>query len=415
MKFLIPKLSIILFILTFNLNAQITKVDSLKQLLLNSTEDTTQILLLNNIALEYANLNIDSAWFYIKKAQIINNKLKYSYAEAMEIEYGNELLIANDKFKKEKLKRANYLKLTFIIIIVAIIIIIILIRNRKKLKKSNQLITKKNKIIADQNAELQQYQVLLEEKINKRTDQLETALIKSTENDHLKSEFIENISHEIREPMNVIQGFSEILEVNNKNIDEDHANIIQENIDHLLNLMDDLLELSKFKSGQYKLNITTFSILRMLKDIKTEVLSKRNMLKKEHVEINFDFDNSLPEKFTNDENKINKILNELLNNALKYTDHGNIEISCEFKDNNLIIIIKDTGIGIKQEKLPYIFDPFSKINVEEKRYRGTGIGLSVANSNITALNGSIKASSSKGEGSIFTIVIPNFSKQNTLT
>ena len=667
MKFLIYKLSIILFVLAVNINAQTSKIDSLKQLLLKTTEDTTIVLLLNDIAFEYANKNIDSAWFYARKAQILNNKLKNSFVEARnyliiatlynnemhndsaiyyalkaleissennflktiansylklgaiyfsldelnrahkyfskaqneftklndnlssalclsnianiylkrgkldssltyynkllkefelskakkeiaqtysnigiiwfkkgnyqeaiiyyqkalaidtvlnshnvaifyinigeaqiylkqyknaeknllkgyeiaktqraqhvklssleylsalykekgdfqkslkyyekfktlsdtifnsqknlqllemqtrfeakEKEHENKLLIADNKFKNEELKIANYTKLALsIIIIMALILIIILLRNRKKLKVSNQQITTQNETIADQNTELQRYQVLLEEKISERTDQLETALIKSTESDRLKSEFIENISHEIRTPMNAIQGFSEILAVNNNNIDSHHANIIQENIDQLLNLMDDLLELSKFKSGQYKLHITTFSLLKMLKEIKTNILSKRTILKKEHVEINFDCDDkNLPEKFTNDKNKINKIFKDLLNNALKYTDQGTIETICKFEDNNLIIIIKDTGIGIKQEKLPYIFDPFSKINIEEKRYRGTGIGLSVANSNIIALNGSIKAISSKGKGSVFTVVIPNFNKQNTLT
>jgi signal transduction histidine kinase/tetratricopeptide (TPR) repeat protein len=360
---------------------------------------------------KYKALN-DSLFNSKKNLQIIEIQTRF---ETKEQENKNRLLLADNRLKKEELDRTKDTKMALLaLVFMAIIIIAILLWNKTNLQSYNKQISGQNKIISDQNEELQHYQILLEEKINKRTLELETALIKATESDRLKSEFLENISHEIRTPMNAIQGFSEILETNKKT-DTNYTSIVQENIDQLLNLMDNLLDLSKFKAGQYKLKINSFSLPKMLENLKKDTFERKKQLQKQKIDINFVCDKNIPEEFITDEHKVFKIYQEILNNALKYTEKGHIDINCKHADNKLTITIKDTGIGIKSEKLPFIFEAFNKINIEEKRYRGTGIGLAIVNSSITALNGSITANSTKGEGSTFTIVIPNLGNKKTIT
>lgn len=355
---------------------------------------------------KYKDLN-DSLFNNKRNLQIIEMQEKFNVKEQ---EHQNSLLLADNQLKNEELKRINIKKTSLsVLVFMALLIIGILLRNRTKLKSFNQKISNQNKIISDQNEELQHYQLMLEEQIDEKTNLLETALIKSTESERLKSEFLENISHEIRTPMNAIQGFSELLETNHQ--DRNYTNIIQDNIDQLLNLMDNLLELSKFKAGQYKLNITNFSLPEMFKQLEKQTLETKNILKKSKIKLNFVCNKSIPEKFSTDKQKVFKIYQEIINNALKYTEEGSITINCKHVKNKLSLTITDTGIGIKEEKLPYVFEAFNRINIEEKRYRGTGIGLAIVNSSVSALNGSITVDSKKNKGSSFTITIPNLNNK----
>jgi signal transduction histidine kinase len=313
----------------------------------------------------------------------------------------------DNRLKNAKLKRANSIKIALLIIILlTVFVIIVLLTSQKKLKKLNQKVLSQNKIIKDQNEELMHYQSILEMEISERTDQLEMALIKSLESDRLKKEFIENLSHEIRTPMNAILGFSEILEIENK-VDNKYTEIIRNNMELLLELMDNLLELSKHKAGAYDLKIESFVLKDIFEDFKKYAYQKRKFEKKEHIKLSFKLLNDAKsKKIKTDRHKLMSILQELVNNAIKYTETGSVSVVFSYYENKLSVLIQDTGIGIKKEKIPYIFDAFSKINVANNKYRGTGIGLAFVKNIIDALNGNITVESEVGKGSIFRLVVP---------
>ncbi len=234
---------------------------------------------------------------------------------------------------------------------------------------------------------------------------------KAEESDQLKTEFINNMSHEIRTPMNGILGFSEFL--NKPNLSDikqkQYITIIQNSGHQLMRIINDILEISKLGTKQVKtiekpvclndLLLEHFSIF----DIKAKESKIPLYYKKGLSDINSTI-------FT-DETKINKIISNLLENALKYTNEGFIEFGYKLikhkGDSNIQIYVKDTGIGIKPEKQESIFIRFSQEEKElSKNVGGLGLGLSIAKENAELLGGNIIVKSEKGKGSIFFITIP---------
>jgi len=230
---------------------------------------------------------------------------------------------------------------------------------------------------------------------------------KAEESDQLKTEFINNMSHEIRTPMNGILGFSNFL----KNPDLTDAkrnyyiNIIQNSGKQLMRIIDDILEISKLGTKQVK--VTEKEVC--LNDLLLEHFSIFDIKAKENRTPLY-FKKELSDKkstILTDETKLNKILSNLLENALKFTNTGFIEFGYKIKNNKIEIYVKDTGIGIKPEKQDIIFERFSQ---EEKSLSrnvgGLGLGLSIAKENAELLGGKITLKSEKGKGSTFFVTIP---------
>ena len=243
---------------------------------------------------------------------------------------------------------------------------------------------------------------------------------KAEESDRLKTEFLNNMSHEIRTPMNGILGFSDMLD--NPDISVEKRNvfikIIQSSGNQLLKVIDDILEISILGTKQVKvvdekicLNELLFELFSVF-DIKAKENKNPLYLKK-----------GLSDKestiFT-DKTKLNKILSNLLENALKFTNKGFIEMGYELKNNKLELYVKDTGIGIDSKMHKSIFERFSQGEKDlTKVTGGLGLGLSIAKENTNLLGGSIQLESKKGEGSTFYVTIPynpvyetNMSKKN---
>lgn len=237
------------------------------------------------------------------------------------------------------------------------------------------------------------------------TDELISLRNKTEEANRLKSAFIANMSHEIRTPLNAIVGFSEILS-EDKNIDDEsrkqYLKIVQNNNDMLLRLINDILDLSRLEAGDDALTSdkTDIDINAMLQEI-ARAAALRNTNKNVEIkltELRSDI------CITSDKSRIMQVINNFINNALKFTEEGSIHIEATKQNaNTLCISVTDTGCGIPDNKISSIFERFVKLNTFKQ---GTGLGLSICKSIAEKLNGNIDVKSAIGEGSTFWITLP---------
>jgi len=257
---------------------------------------------------------------------------------------------------------------------------------------------------------------LLEERTN-LIALLEKANIQLRELDKLKSTFLANMSHELRTPMNSIIGYSDLLlDGVDGPINEEQAKSlskISNNARHLLQLLNDLLDLSKIEAGKAELEAEQFNLKELIDSVVPMV---EGMMTKKGLSLDFDIDENLPMVY-GDKNKIKHVLMNLLSNAIKFTDEGGITIRARTSDRGIHrlgeppvfaeVCVEDTGIGIKDEDLGKIFDKFVQADLSTVRqYEGTGLGLSIARGLIAMHNGTIWATSEYGKGSKFYFTIP---------
>ena len=259
----------------------------------------------------------------------------------------------------------------------------------------------------------------LEKEVKRRTvdlvltnQALKKAMQKAESSDILKSTIIANISHEIRTPLTRIVGFSELLTKGALTEDKkrQYVDIIEENTNQLLNIVTSVMELSKMKSDNFKIQYVTFYLHELLDELKIVfdgISSKMNKTEKLVfvVEKNSHYDEVL---VTTDLAKLKKILHGLIHNAVKFTLEGQVRVSYCFDNNGMIeFCVKDEGIGIDEANLEMIFDYFRQEDEgSARRYGGAGVGLSICKGLVMSLGGKIWAHSKKGEGSTFYFSIP---------
>lgn len=243
--------------------------------------------------------------------------------------------------------------------------------------------------------------------LKKVEKELKISKEKAEESNRLKTEFLNNMSHEIRTPMNGILGFSDLL--NNTQLTDAKRkyfiNIIQNSGKQLLHVIDDILEISRLGTKQVKV----FEKEVCLNDLLFELFSVFDIKAKENKTPLY-LKNGLSDKestILTDTSKLNKILSNLLENALKFTNEGSVSFGYNLKNNFLEIFVKDTGIGIEKEKQEIIFERFSQEGkFFSRNIGGLGLGLSIAKENTELLGGNISVESDKGLGSIFQVSIP---------
>ena len=217
--------------------------------------------------------------------------------------------------------------------------------------------------------------------------------------DRLKSAFLANMSHEIRTPLNAIVGFSDLL-VETEELEErqEYIKIVRENNDLLLQLISDILDLSKIEAGTFEFTNGDVDVYLLCEDI------VRSMRMKAKEEVELVLDNHLPVcHVISDRNRIHQVISNFVNNAMKFTSEGSIHVGYQLKDSELEFYVEDTGIGIEKEQLPHIFERFVKLNTF---VHGTGLGLSICQSIVEQLGGRIGVDSEKGKGSRFWFTIP---------
>lgn len=232
--------------------------------------------------------------------------------------------------------------------------------------------------------------------------QLALAKEKAENADLSKSTFLANMSHEIRTPLNAITGFAEILaSANTEEEKAQYQEIIKMNADLLLQLVNDILDMSKIEAGTLEFVYTKVDINLLLSDLRQFFQMKVNDA---GGNIQIIAEPSLPScSIETDRNRVEQVLSNFTTNAIKFTQEGTISIGYEARDTELYFYVTDTGAGIPADKLPEVFGRFVKLNKDKK---GTGLGLSISKTIVNKLEGQIGADSVEGKGSTFWFTIP---------
>ncbi len=244
----------------------------------------------------------------------------------------------------------------------------------------------------------------------KYEDDLKEAKIKAEESDRLKSAFLANMSHEIRTPLNGILGFAELLKDENVSQGQrrEFLEIINSSGRQLLNLINDIIDLSKIEAGQIELMEADCNINSLLNEVFAFFQSTKSDSGKENIEIRFKpgLEDSESEVKI-DSFRLKQILNNLLSNALKFTHLGYIEFGYKLIENNLEFYVKDTGIGVSKDSMDIIFERFRQADDSHSRiYGGTGLGLSICKALVELMDGEIILSGNESEGSKFIFKLP---------
>ena len=240
----------------------------------------------------------------------------------------------------------------------------------------------------------------------RRTElRLKEALQKAEELAELKTQFLSNMSHELRTPMNAVIGLTDVLMREQPRPDQlEHLQVMKFSSNNLLYIINDILDYSRIESGKIDLEKSDFSLTNMLRYLKS---SMKHLAEKNNVEVHLDIDPRIPERINGDENRLIQVMNNLLNNAIKFTNEGSVHIAVRLRELDahhcrLHFSVRDSGIGIPADKHQLIFERFTQASPETTRkYGGTGLGLAIC-SRLLALQGStIHLESSPGKGAEF--------------
>ncbi len=286
---------------------------------------------------------------------------------------------------------------------------IVLLRT-KEIQEQRNIANKQRDEIARQKEKLQDFAAELEDKVRKRTRELEEAKLKAEESDRLKSAFLSNMSHEIRTPMNAIMGFSELLLTSDFNDEEREtfARMVKSNGDALLKLLNDIIDISMIESGQLKFHFSDIDICSFVNDI-FFTFTNSPLFKEKKKSVKFEIVSKIKGSVivNTDKDRLRQVIINLLNNALKFTHEGKIQLGCEDEGDFIKLYVKDTGIGIAKDLLNRIFDRFYKIDkTKNVIYGGNGLGLTIVRNIVEALDGEIGVISEIGEGTTFWFTIP---------
>ncbi|WP_319592129.1 response regulator [uncultured Draconibacterium sp.] len=242
----------------------------------------------------------------------------------------------------------------------------------------------------------------------KSEKELKVAKEKAVESDRLKTLFLTNMSHEIRTPLNGILGFSNLLSqpgLTNENRLY-YGKIIENSGKRLMTIIDDIIDVSMIQSDQIVINYRAFDVNELLLEIYT-THRKLNDTKLKRIKFNFKSTN-VSSLIYSDRAKIYQVLNNLLDNAFKFTQHGKINFGvASITNEQVTFFVKDTGVGIKKEKQQYIFDSFRQAEEGQARaYEGFGLGLAIVSGIVEKLNGTVELNSEYGNGAEFKVILP---------
>ena len=254
---------------------------------------------------------------------------------------------------------------------------------------------------------LQRLNEELELRVARRTEELAAAMVKAQESDRLKSAFLASMSHELRTPLNSIIGFTGVIlqglagPLNKEQTKQ--LNMTRDSARHLLALINDILDISKIEAGQLEILKHPFDMREAIAkalQVVQPLLKKKNIQVRTLIGLNVGILNQ-------DRRRVEQVLINLINNAIKFTERGEVEIECQVREGWLETRVRDTGIGIKPEDMHRLFKPFQQIDTGLARgHEGTGLGLSICHHLVTAMGGTIEVESQWGVGSTFKFTLP---------
>ena len=267
-----------------------------------------------------------------------------------------------------------------------------LLQANHELEERSKTLEDKNQLIVERNLDIQ-----------KKAEELELST-------KYKSEFLANMSHELRTPLNSILLLSRLMYENpEKNLTDEqveYAHVIQSSGNGLLALIDEILDLSKIESGKMDLEYAEASVKEIATDMKSLFAP---IAKEKNLDLRINLNPDLPQKISTDKMRLEQIIKNLLSNALKFTSKGSVDLSISLSNDPMMITfsVKDTGIGIPEEKQQHVFEAFQQADGSTRRkFGGTGLGLSISRELTKLLGGELNLASKEGEGSEFTLTIP---------
>lgn len=247
-----------------------------------------------------------------------------------------------------------------------------------------------------------------EEQLQEAYRQTDEATRSAMQASRAKSDFLSSMSHEIRTPMNAIIGMNDMIIQETKSTQiRSYAFEIRKSGNHLLHVINDILDYSRMETGKTELRIGSYSLSALLNRLYE---AAEEPAREKGLSLSVDADKSLPDRLIGDEERLFQSVRNLLENAVKYTEHGSVKLTVNGvrRDMNLTLFFKvtDTGIGIGRENMQKIFDSFSRVNIERTRnILGTGLGLAITSKLVTMMGGDVSVRSEEGTGSAFTIRI----------
>lgn len=304
-----------------------------------------------------------------------------------------ELGIQQELLKKETQLNKVYLVSGFLFLITTFILFFSLIsvrRFNKSLTSQSGRIAKQNELLTTKNKELDRARQIAEEATK------------------AKSQFLSMMSHEIRTPLNAIIGIVNVMAEDKSDVNNDRALMLKKSSEHLLSLVNDVLDLNKLEAGKVELENINFELKRIVFDLKEMF---EGAVKEKGLTFHIDYDSRIPEKLTGDPVRLNQVLTNLVSNAIKFTHHGGISVNCRLQQrteqkSRILFQVLDTGIGIPLNKQEEIFNSFTQADsATTRKYGGSGLGLSISRRILQLLKSDLQLSSKTGQGSDFYFTI----------
>jgi signal transduction histidine kinase/CheY-like chemotaxis protein len=336
----------------------------------------------------YANLKLH---MQLEDSLINQNRRKFGPRDFDQFQE-NERLKTIEKLDKENKAQQKASRVANIIIILSIAFILILSLLSISLYKNNLIRKKSNVLLEDKNQEL------------------ELAKTKAEKANKARADFLSTVSHELRTPLNAINGITHLLlQEQPKPSQLDYLNSLKFSGNYLLTFINEILEINRIESEGIEVEQLRFNLKELTENLQN---SLKELAINNNNRFTIQLDPEMPDQVVSDPTKLSQILLNLINNALKFTTNGEVQITTKVLETagdiiNIEFNVADTGIGIPEEKLESVFDSFSQGSIEiNRKYGGTGLGLSIVKRLTEILGGTLSLESQVGIGSTFTVVLP---------